>query len=110
MPLTIPQLIERARDGDERARASIHETGRYLGLGLSVLVAGLNPGRIFVGGEITAAWDLIEDIVRVTIRERALTAGAAATPIIPEPVEARPRLRGAAALVAAPLFAAPLIA
>jgi predicted NBD/HSP70 family sugar kinase len=110
MPLTIPQLIERARDGDARARASIQETGRYLALGLSMLVAGLNPGRIFVGGEITAAWDLIEDIVRATIRERALTSGAAATPIIPEPVEARPRLRGAAALVAAPVFAAPRIA
>jgi hypothetical protein len=47
---------------------------------------------------------------RAALAERALTADAAATPIVAEPPEALPRLRGAAALVAAPVFAAPQVA
>ena len=42
--------------------------------------------------------------------DAALTADAAATPIVPEPPSDHPRLRGATALVAAPLFAAPQVA
>jgi hypothetical protein len=48
--------------------------------------------------------------MRAMIRERALTSLAAATPIIPEPASNYPRLRGATALVAAPIFAAPQVA
>lgn len=108
--LTIADLITRARTGDERAAAAITETARYLGLGLSMIVNTINPSRIFVGGEITAAWDLIEPHVRAAIRERALAPSPAATPIIPEQVGGYPRLRGAMALVAAPVFAAPRVA
>jgi predicted NBD/HSP70 family sugar kinase len=74
------------------------------------VIAALNPGTIFVGGEITEAWDLIEEFVRIAVRERALTPAASETPIMPEAVNERPRLRGATALVAAPMFAAPQVA
>jgi N-acetylglucosamine repressor len=108
--LSIADLITQARTGDDKARAAIAETARYLGLGLAMIVNALNPSQIFLGGEITAAWDLIEPGVRAAITERALTATAAATPIIPEQVGGYPRLRGAMALVAAPTFAAPKVA
>jgi predicted NBD/HSP70 family sugar kinase len=108
--ITVPDLVTRARTGDERARQALVETGRFLGLGLSMIVNSLNPARIFVGGEITAAWDLVEPQVRAAIEERALTKAAAATPVIPELAVGYPRLRGAAALVAAPVFAAPQVA
>ncbi|HEX2191487.1 MAG TPA: ROK family transcriptional regulator [Longimicrobiaceae bacterium] len=108
--LTVPELVARARTGDARARRAVEETGRYLGMGLAMIVNGLNPARIFVGGEVTAAWDMIEPLVRAGIRARALTPAAADTPVIPELASAYPRLRGAAALVAEPLFAAPVIA
>jgi hypothetical protein len=65
---------------------------------------------VFVGGEITGAWDMIEATVRAGILERALTRAAAATPVIPEQMGGYPRLRGATALVAAPHFAAPRVA
>ncbi|HJU66819.1 MAG TPA: ROK family transcriptional regulator [Gemmatimonadaceae bacterium] len=110
MPLTMPELIARARAGEDRAIAALLETGRYLGSGLATVIAALNPARIFVGGEITEGWDLIEGVVRAALRERALTDAASQTPIIPEGVNERPRLRGAAALVAAPSFAAPQVA
>ncbi len=108
--LTMDDVITRARTGDERARQALDETGRYLGRGLAMVVNALNPSRIFIGGELTAAWDIIEPRVREEIEARALTAAAAATPIIPEQTVANPRLRGAVALVAAPAYAAPELA
>lgn len=108
--LTIDGLIALARTGDARARETLDETGRYLGRGLAMIVNALNPSRIFIGGEITSAWDIIEPWVRAEIAERALTPAAAATPIIPEQTVANPRLRGAIALLAGPVFAAPEIA
>ena len=108
--ITFTDLVRRARSGDERALSAIRQTGRYLGLGLSMIVNALNPSRIVVGGEITAAWDLVADLVREEVEGRALTRAAAATPVIPEQTSTHPRLRGATALVAAPLFAAPRVA
>ncbi len=108
--LTIMDVIARARAGEERAIAAIGETARYLGIGLAGIINALNPARIFVGGEIAAAWSDIEPVITDAIRSRVLTSAGAATPIIPEPASDHPRLRGAAALVAAPTFAAPRLA
>ncbi len=108
--LTIPELIARARAGDVRAEQAIATTARYLAAGLAVINNTLNPTRIYVGGEITGAWAQIEPVLRRAIAERALTPAAANTPVIPESAATHPRLRGATALVAAPLFAAPQVA
>ncbi|HEY0930941.1 MAG TPA: ROK family protein [Gemmatimonas sp.] len=108
--LTITDVIARARAGEERARAAIQETARYLGIGLASIINALNPAQLFLGGELAAAWSEIEPTIREAIRERALTAAGAATPIVAEPASDHPRLRGAAALVAAPTFAAPKLA
>lgn len=107
---TIEDLIARARASDEQARQALDETAGYLGVGLSIIVNGLNPERIFIGGEIAEAWDLIESRVHTMVAERALTDDAARTPITPEPGTDYPRLRGATALVVAPIFAAPQVA
>jgi N-acetylglucosamine repressor len=106
--LTMTELITRARTGDARAVAALTETGRCLGLGMAMIANALDPARIFIGGEITAAWDLIAPEVQSALSERALTKTA--IPIIPEQAGGYPRLRGAIALVTAPLFAAPTIA
>jgi N-acetylglucosamine repressor len=108
--LTVTDVIARARSGDQRAAAALDETGRYLGVALATIVNAVNPSVIFVGGEITEAWDRLAPAVRAAITERALTEVAAATPIITEPASSYPRLRGAIALVAAPGFAAPQVA
>ncbi|MGH7578384.1 MAG: ROK family protein [Longimicrobiales bacterium] len=108
--ISIADVIARARTGDATAIAALEHTGHYLGVGISLIVKALAPAEIFVGGEITDAWDLIRDRVDAAIAERSLTGAAAATPVNPEPSGGHPRLRGATALVSAPVFAAPRVA
>jgi predicted NBD/HSP70 family sugar kinase len=107
---TIDDLIARARAGDAKAVAALEATARYLGLGLASVTNALDPVRVYVGGEITQAWDLIEGTVRSALAERALTSAAADMDIRPVAASEYPRLQGAAALVAAPAFAAPVVA
>jgi N-acetylglucosamine repressor len=108
--LTITDVITRARSGEQRASDALETTARFLGVGLAMIINSLNPAQIFVGGEITEAWDRLAPTIRGVIEERALTAIAAATSIVPEPAGSYPRLRGATALVAAPSYAAPQVA
>ena len=95
---TMDQVITRARTGDRGGAQGVGPDGAVPGGGAGDDRERAEP----IGGEITAAWDLIEPHVRAQIAERALTATAAQTPIIPEQTVANPRLRGAIALVAAP--------
>ena len=108
--LTVDDLVARARGGDAKALAALLSTARYLGLGLGSVVNAIDPSHIYIGGEITTAWDLIEATVRAGLAERALTASAGAMPIVVVPSEQYPRLRGAAALIAASSFAKGLVA
>jgi predicted NBD/HSP70 family sugar kinase len=107
---SVEDLIARARAGEAKALAALNSTARYLGLGLASIVNALDPARVYIGGEITTAWSLIEPIVRSALRERTLTEFGGATEIHVVPAEDHPRLRGAVALVAAPAFAAPMVA
>jgi len=107
---SVEDLIARARAGEAKALAALSSTARYLGLGLASIVNALDPARVYIGGEITTAWSLIEPIVRSALRERTLTEFGGATEIHVVPAEDHPRLRGAVALVAAPAFAAPMVA
>jgi predicted NBD/HSP70 family sugar kinase len=106
---TVEDLVARARGGDAGALAALQATARYLGLGLASVVNAADPARIFLSGEIIAAWDLIEETVRRALAERVLAPAASSIEITPIPSPDHPRLRGAAALVTAPLFAAPQV-
>ncbi|MFN0086119.1 MAG: ROK family protein [Blastocatellia bacterium] len=107
---TIEELIARARTGEGKAIAALQSTARYLGLGLASIVNAIDPSRLYLGGEIVEAWDLIESTVRQAMDERALTPKSVRTEIRIVPLSESPRLRGAVALVAAPEFAAPAVA
>jgi predicted NBD/HSP70 family sugar kinase len=107
---TVDDLIARARRGDGKAIAAVQATARYLGLGLASLVNAVDPARIYLSGEIMGAWDLIEGTTRRALAERALAPAAATTSLVTVSLPEYPRLRGAAALVSAPVFAAPAVA
>jgi predicted NBD/HSP70 family sugar kinase len=108
--LTVADVIERARGGEARALQALQATARHLGLGLASIVNTLDPQRIFIGGEITAAWELIEAPLRRGLAERALRATGADTELVVVAADEHPRLRGASALVGAQVFVAENVA
>jgi len=109
-PITVDEVVRRARAGDVKAVTALLVTARYFGLGLASIVNAVDPDRIHVGGEITAAWDIIEPTVREALAERVLVASAAATEIVLVNSGDHPRLRGASALVGASVFAGASVA
>jgi predicted NBD/HSP70 family sugar kinase len=108
--LTVEDLVSRARHGDALAVTALEATARYLGVGLAGVVNAVDPARIYIGGEITTAWDMLERIVRGALDERTLQPIRGRADLVVVPHQHLPRLRGAAALVSAPAFAAPVVA
>jgi len=107
---TVETIIARARGGEARARETLRETGYYIGRGFATIVKAIEPRRVYMSGEITEAWDLILPTVEKALREQALIREAGETEILTVPLGEHPRLRGAAALVNSPAFAAPVVA
>jgi N-acetylglucosamine repressor len=108
--LTVEDLVSRARQGDRLAVGALEATARYLGAGLAAVVNAMDPARIYIGGEITTAWDMLEPIVRAALDERTLAPIRGRIDMVVVPHEQLPRLRGAAALVTTPAFAVPIMA
>jgi predicted NBD/HSP70 family sugar kinase len=108
--VTMEDVVARAVRGEAQATEALHETAYYLGRGFATIVKSLDPRRIYLGGEITAAWNLIGPQVRAALREQALIPGAGETEILTVPLNEHPRLRGAASLISSPAFAAPIVA
>jgi predicted NBD/HSP70 family sugar kinase len=105
-PPAVEEIIRRASSGERAAVAALTETGRQIGRGLAAVVSAYNPKRVYIGGEVTAAWGLLESPLRAALAENTLTDAARATPVYPDTNPAEYRLLGAVALVAAPTFAA----
>src|SRR5207302_1260166 len=106
---TVEEIVRRANVGERAAIDAIVEAGQHIGRGLAAVVSVFNPKRIYIGGELTAAWDLLEKPIRDALESQTLTDATRATPVFADPNPAEYRLLGAVALVAAPSFAAPRV-
>jgi predicted NBD/HSP70 family sugar kinase len=102
----VEEIIRRAAIGEQAAVSALTETGHQIGRGLAAVISAYNPKRVYIGGEVTAAWDLLEPPIRAALAEHTLTDAARATPVYADSNPAEYRLLGAVALVAAPTFAA----
>ena len=101
----------RARQRPQGPRGRRRPPARYLGIGLAVDRQRARPvGGVCRRRDHRAPGISIEPPMRAAFLERALTPAVAATPIRPVATVEYPRLRGAAALVTAPAFAAPVVA
>jgi len=105
----VEEIVRRAKRGERAAQVTLAATGREIGRGLAAVVSAINPKRIYLGGEVTAAWDLIEKPLREALVEGTLTTAARETPVLPDRAPGEYRLLGAIALVAAPNYAAPRV-
>jgi predicted NBD/HSP70 family sugar kinase len=106
---SIAEIVRRAKRGERAAEMALAATGREIGRGLAAVVSAINPKRIYLGGEVTAAWDLIEGPMREALVAGTITEAARATPVLPDRALTEYRLLGAIALVAAPSYAAPRV-
>lgn len=94
LPLVdIRELISLAYKNDQMAVESLNITAEYLGEGISNLAHGIYPETVVIGGNITAAWSIIEPAITRRLRSRYITAPDQIT-IRPASV-ARPSLYGA---------------
>ena len=107
--VTIEQVMARAQSGEAHAIETLRETGHFLGCGLATIVKAFDPRRIYVGGEITAVWGLIAPTVLETMRDDAVVRETGVPEILTVPLGEHPRLRGAAALIGTPAFAAAVV-
>ena len=64
--LTLAEVIELARAGDPPAQRVIADAGRAIGVGVATLCNLLNPRRVIVGGELSAAGDILLDAAAST--------------------------------------------
>jgi glucokinase len=53
-----------AMQGDSAAEQSIRETMRFLGIGISNVVWGLDPDVVLLDGAVTEAWPLVMSAIR----------------------------------------------
>lgn len=80
--VNLNDLIALANKNDEMALQSLKITAEYLGEGISNLAHGLYPETIVIGGNITAAWSLIEPVIKRRLRSRYIVS--------PEQIRIRP--------------------
>jgi predicted NBD/HSP70 family sugar kinase len=59
-PTVMEQLLERAKQGDNRAVHAFEQAGEALGIGIARVIALLNPNRIVVAGPGLSASHIIE--------------------------------------------------
>jgi predicted NBD/HSP70 family sugar kinase len=91
--VSLNELIALANKNDEMALQSLKITAEYLGEGISNLAHGLYPETVVIGGNITAAWPIIEPIIKKRLRSRYIVSPEQIT-IRPASVQ-RPSLFGA---------------
>ncbi len=107
---SVEAIIERAVAGEAQAVTTIKETAQYLGRGIAVLCKTVDPHRVYLGGDLTRAWDMLRPGVLGVLQRESLIRAAGPVEILIVPREEHPRLRGAAALVSTAAFAAPIVA
>jgi predicted NBD/HSP70 family sugar kinase len=105
--MTMRRIVELIESGDQAAAEAVRETARYLGLGLTGLINGLDPEVIVIGGEITKAWGFVEPIISGETKRNLLGPLPRTIPIRPSTFEVRPSLKGAMTLVLTELLSVP---
>jgi predicted NBD/HSP70 family sugar kinase len=72
---SVQDLVAIAQSGDESARGELLRTASFIGRGIKGLAHGLAPGVIVIGGEIAAAWSMIESTLAKELQGEYLVPG-----------------------------------
>jgi predicted NBD/HSP70 family sugar kinase len=108
--LSFPDLLSLAEQGSARAVQALETMAHYLGRGMRMIVAGMDPEQILVIGDLTRFWDRMGPIIQAEVQAQALPGGVSPR-LIPVHEGGMARLRGAIAMVLQKHFgAAPEVA
>lgn len=103
------KLIDLVESGDPAATEAVSETARYLGIGITGLINGLDPDVVVVGGEITKAWGLVEPLIKAETLKSVLAPREQPVAIRRSTFDVRPSLKGALTLVLNNLISVPYV-
>jgi predicted NBD/HSP70 family sugar kinase len=90
---SMTDIIAQANRGEQKAVAAITATAEYLGEGIASLAHGLSPETIVIGGEIAAAWPLLEPVINARVKSQYIIPEVTRIDIRPASVQ-RPSLFG----------------
>lgn len=103
--VTIDDVIERARNGDQRMRRILETGGTALGRAVAIIINLLSPALIVLGGAAITSADYL-DRVYATARAESLEQPFRAVRIVPSDIRVSSGARGAATLILDELFSA----
>jgi predicted NBD/HSP70 family sugar kinase len=98
-PVTITEVIDLARAGDPPARRVIADAGRAIGVGVANVCNLLNPRRVIVGGELSAAGEVLLAPLRDSLSRYAIPTAASDVTVVVGELGKRAEVMGALALV-----------
>jgi predicted NBD/HSP70 family sugar kinase len=98
-PVSTQELLQLTAEGDPAAARLIAEAGREIGVALAGLCNLINPDCVIIGGDLSAAGELITEPVFESIRRYAITNAAEQVTVVAGVLGERAELLGALALV-----------
>jgi predicted NBD/HSP70 family sugar kinase len=72
LPTSLANIVERAKSGDLLCRRVLQDAGRNIGIALSRTCNLLNPEKVFIGGELGRAVELVIEPAVQTMRLHSL--------------------------------------
>jgi glucokinase-like ROK family protein len=98
-PVSTRELLELTAIGDPAATRLIGEAGREIGVALASLCNLFNPTCVIIGGDLSAAGELITEPALESIRRYAIASAADQVEVVAGVLGERAELLGALALV-----------
>lgn len=96
--LNFQDLLRLADQGDPRAQKALETMAHFLGRGMRMIVAGLDPEQILIIGDLTRSWHRFGPVIQAEVQAQVLSGGVAPK-LIPVHEDGMARLRGTVALV-----------
>ena len=95
--LTAETVFEAVVQGDPYATEVMHDTARFLGVGLANIINILNPEVLVIFGGVARAGDHLFDPLRKEVRRRAFRVAEQACRIVPSELNGKAGVIGSVA-------------